>query len=234
MQTNQKRVLVVDDEPDIVSFVKEALEAEGYYVDSTFDGRDAIKKALQVQPDLILLDVMMPGADGYEVCRAIRHTVSCPIVFLSALDREDQRVRGLVAGGDDYMVKPFGVKELRARVQAHLRREERAREGQGKADAALYFGELVIDIKGRSVTFRRENIPFTHREFDLIELLALHPGRVFSREQIYDTVWGIDAVGDATTVTEHIKKIRAKMSMIAPEHSYIQTIWGVGYKWDVS
>ena len=223
------RILLVDDEPEIVLMIKDALLKEGYLIDTAGTGAEAVKKA-QSLPDLILLDVSMPGQNGYEVCQAIRSKVACPIIFLSARDRESDRVQGLAVGGDDYLVKPFSLKELRARIHAHLRREQRHHDPSKQQ--VLIYGDLVIDIKAHAVLFRQEQIPFTHREFDMLVLLALHPGQVFAKEQIYDRVWGLDAVGGSATVTEHIKKIRNKLLILDPMHSYIATIWGVGYKWE--
>lgn len=224
------RILVVDDEVDILEMVKAALEIQGYKVDTAQSGAEAQVKA-RLSPDLILLDVMMPGINGFEVCQSIRSIVACPIVFLSARDTEADRVKGLALGGDDYLVKPFGVKELRARIHAHLRREERPRSVSRRVK--LRFGALHLDLQGHRVQVNDDNLPLTPREFAIVSLLALHPGQVFAKEQIYDRVWGIDGLGDASTVTEHIKKIRSKLSILDPEQSYIATIWGVGYKWNV-
>lgn len=223
------RILLVDDEPDIVLMIKEALQIEGYLVDTAIDGDDAVDKA-QTQPDLILLDVMMPKKNGYDVCQAIRSKVSCPIIFLSARDNESDLLKGLAVGGDDYLVKPFSLKELRARIHAHLRREQRIQVINRQQ--VLMYGELVIDVGAHAVLVHQERIPFTHREFDILVLLAIHPSQVFDKEQIYDRVWGIDATGDSSTVTEHIKKIRNKLWILDPDHVYIRTIWGVGYTWD--
>lgn len=224
------RILVVDDEPDMIHMIKDALEIEGYIVDTAANGTEALIKAEQ-DPDLIILDVMLPGQNGFEVCQDIRSKVSCPIVFLSARDQEEDRIKGLVVGGDDYLVKPFGIKELRVRIHAHLRREERTRPYVN--GIVLRFGELSIDVQGRTVTYRKEGFPFTRREFDIIELLSLHPGQVLTKEHIYEKVWGFDAEGDTNTVTEHIKKIRGKLSSVDATRQYIITIWGVGYKWEV-
>lgn len=225
----QSRILVVDDEEEIVSLIQEALEDEGYDVVTAKSGQEAIAAATE-HLDLILLDVMMPDYDGYEVCKKIRDQVECPIVFLSARDRETDRVKGLIVGADDYLVKPFGIRELKARVHAHLRRDLRKQEAPRHI---LKFGELSIDLKGYTVSFREEAYPFTHREFEIIQLLAIHKGQVFSKDQIYEKVWGLEACGDSLTVTEHVKKVRAKLAIIDPAHTYISTIWGVGYKWDV-
>lgn len=225
-----EKILVVDDEEDIVAFIRDALLDEGYQVWTAYDGSQAIAAARK-QPDLIILDIMLPGYDGYEVCRAIRDQVSCPIIFLSARQGEGDRVKGLAIGGDDYIVKPFSIRELKARIRAHLRREKRSRDFRNRN--LLRFDDLVLDLKGHTASWQEENIPLTGREFAILEFLALHPGQVFSREQIYERVWGIEAEGDSSTITEHIKKIRAKLAAAgcpAPE-DYIITVWGVGYKW---
>lgn len=223
------KLLVADDERDIVSFIKEGFLDEGYTVLTAYDGHQAIEMAKQ-QPDLILLDVMMPGPDGYEVCQAIRDIVSCPIVFLSARHAETDRIHGLAVGGDDYLVKPFSLKELKARVHAHLRREARVRSLPDKS--LLQFGSLAISIQDREVTIKNQPVSMTPKEFDIVRLLAMHPGQVFSKEQIYDKIWGIEARGDISTVAEHIKNIRAKLSSHDPEAQWISTVWGVGYKWE--
>jgi DNA-binding response OmpR family regulator len=225
------RVLVVDDEPDILQMVADALSTEGYEIDTASNGSDAVAKAA-LQPDLLILDVMLPDASGYAVCQAIRDTVRCPIIFLSAWAREADRIQGLAAGGDDYLAKPFSVRELRARVAAHLRRERRA-----AADGArrrLRFGTLEVDLDAHTVSADGRSETLTRREFEIVELLIRRPGQVFTKEQIYDTVWGADADGDATTIAEHIRRIRAKLAALDPHTPYIATLWGVGYKWDVT
>lgn len=225
------RILVVDDEPEILALIHDALSSQGYTVDTARSGEEAQGK-VRLLPDLILLDVMMPGQNGFAVCQAIRTSVSCPIVFLTARDAEEDRVRGLAVGGDDYLIKPFGIAELRARVHAHLRREERARDTS--TTGRVHFGPLQLDVAAHAVYVRGEPVPLTPREFEILSLCALHPGQVFSKEKIYDTIWGYDALGDASTVTEHIKKIRSKLAIMDPERTYIATIWGVGYRWNVA
>lgn len=223
------KLLIADDERDIVSLIKESLIDEGYTVLAAYDGHQAIELARQ-QPDLILLDVMMPGPDGFEVCQAIRDIVSCPIVFLSARHDESDKIQGLLVGGDDYLVKPFSLKELKARVQAHLRREARAKELPDQSQ--LRYGSLSISVKDRTVSINRHPVSLTPKEFDIVHLLTLHPGQVFSKEQIYDIVWGLEATGDISTVAEHIKNIRAKLSSPDNAAPLIATVWGVGYKWE--
>ena len=229
MEERKYKILIVDDEEDIVMVLEDILSAEGYTVTKAHNGGEAIKMA-SGNPDLILLDIMLPGLDGYDVCRAIRDQFAGPIVFMSAKKEEFDRLKGFAFGGDDYVTKPFSLNELLARIRAHLRREERANSDHMKA--ILRFNRMMIDLKCREVIIDNKEIQLTKREFDIIELLALHPGQVFSREQIYESIWGIDALGDSATVTEFIKKIRLKFSEADPAGTYISTLWGVGYKWE--
>ncbi len=224
-----EKILIADDEEDMLSFIKDALTNEGYQILTAYDGETAIQCAMQ-HPDLIILDIMMPGKDGYQVCQAIRDIVSCPILFLSALQSETDRIKGLALGGDDYIVKPFSINELKTRIQAHLRREQRAMAIDRRN--YLRYGNLAINLKGHEVFFKDKLLSFTRREFEIIEFLALHPGIIFSKDQIYEKIWGYDAVGDAAGVAEHIKKIRSKLNEFDPEVDYIATVWGVGYKWE--
>ncbi|MEK3734199.1 MULTISPECIES: response regulator transcription factor [Paenibacillus] len=226
----QERILLVDDEEEIIAFMKDALEREGYQVFTAANGREALELS-QLQPELILLDVMMPELDGFETCRRLREFTQCPIVFLSACQSETDRIQGLAAGGDDYLLKPFSLAELKARIHAHLRREKRGLTPQDQS--VLRFHSLTIDCKGYTVNGNGQDISLTNKEFKIVELLAMHPGQVFTREQIYEKLWGWDAEGDDATVTEHIKKIRAKFAACIPDRTYIQTVWGIGYKWEV-
>ncbi|GAB6926545.1 response regulator transcription factor [Paenibacillus sp. JCM 10914] len=223
-------ILLVDDEEEIIAFIQDALELEGYRVLTARSGLEALTQSKH-QPSLIILDVMMPEMSGFEVCEQLRESTPCPIVFLSACQSEVDRIRGLAAGGDDYLLKPFSLEELKARIHAHLRRETRIRSQRERGE--LCFQSLTIDCKGRTVSINGQDISLTNKEFMIVELLALHQGQVFSREQIYEKLWGLDAEGDDATITEHIKKIRAKLSDFVQERTYIQTVWGIGYKWDV-
>lgn len=224
------KVLIVDDEKDIVAFVKDSLSDHGYEVITAYSSNEALK-VLAEQPDIIILDVMMPGMDGFELCEMIRQNVDCPIIFLSAMGNEEDRIKGLLVGGDDYLVKPFSMRELHARIIAHLRNQQRK---TNKRTKQLYFGNLMIDLDGFTVSYKGDKISFTTKEFEVIKLLALHPGQVFSREQIYEKIWGYDAEGDSSTVTEHIKNIRSKLVKHSKNSPYISTVWGVGYKWEKS
>ena len=190
---------------------------------SCFDCKEFIKDA---NPDIILLDVNMPGMDGIEVCRRIRDRVSCPIIFLTAKVEEQDRVMGLLSGGDDYVLKPFSLKELDARIIAHLKREERLH----RKTEQRFYGDLVIDYAGKCVHMKEKTLDLTKLEYDIIEFLSMNPEIVFDKERIYEKIGGYDAEGDSRVVTELIRRIRKKMKMYS-EHEYIETVWGMGYKW---
>ena len=226
------RILIIDDETDLVMLLEDELRAKGHDVLTAYDGQTGIELSKK-QPDLIILDIMMPGTDGFEVCRAIRDEVLCPIIFLSARQSETDKVRGLTLGGDDYVTKPFGLRELMARIDANLRREKRSQYINAEHKRSkLYFGTLCLYLKERAVKIEGSRIDLTRREYDIVELLALHAGRVFSREQVYEKVWGYDSEGDSATVVERIKNIRAKFAAVTPGREYISTVWGIGYKWN--
>ena len=219
------KILIVDDEPDIVSMLRDYFEYNGYEVTTAVNGPEAVKKA-EKQPDIILLDINMPGMDGMEVCSRIRDFVACPILFLTARIEDGDKIRGFGIGADDYIVKPFSIDELGARVSAHLRRERRQRES-----AKVRFDDkLAIDYTERCLYYDGEMIPLAKKEFDIIELLSQHIGQVFSKERIYELVWDYDCDGDSSVVAEHIRRIRAKLAA-AGMKTYIETVWGVGYKW---
>lgn len=218
-------ILVVDDEPDVVALLKDYFEINGYRVLTAADGSEALRQAGK-QPDLILLDINMPKIDGLEVCRKIRDFVSCPILFLTAKVEEEDKIHGFQAGGDDYIVKPFGIEELQARVEAHIRRDRR----QIHRNAAHFEDDLVIDYSAKAVYAGEQQIPLAKKEFEILELLSVHPGQVFDKERIYERLWGYDGEGDASVVAEHIRRIRVKLAE-AGSHPHICTVWGMGYKW---
>ena len=218
-------LLIVDDEPGIVDTMK-AYFSPQYQVLTAYSGGGAIQKAGK-QPDLILLDINMPGMDGLAVCQTIREHLTCPILFLTARVESADQIAGFQAGADDYIVKPFDLDQLAARVAAHLRREQR----RSSPSAVRFFGECVVDYSARTVIIQGQGVSLSRREFDILELLSLSAGQVFDRERIYETVWGIDGEGNSDTVMEHIRKIRAKMS-VHTQHSYIETVWGCGYRWN--
>jgi DNA-binding response OmpR family regulator len=226
------RILIIDDEEELVEILKDELHARGHEVLTAYDGDSGIYLA-QKHPDLILLDVMLPASDGFTVCKTIRDKVFCPILFISARQSEADRVRGLTLGGDDYIVKPFTLRELMARIEANLRREQRAQYvNKEQKRTILYFGVLELNLLERTLTINNQNIVLTRREYDIAEFLSLHSGQVFSREQIYEKIWGNDAEGDSSTVVEHIKKIRSKLHTADSKTEYLSTVWGIGYKWN--
>lgn len=219
------KILIADDERDIVYMLKDYFELNGYDVLTAFGGLEAVKKA-EKQPDIILLDINMPDIDGMEVCMRIRNYVACPILFLTARIEDSDKIKGFGVGADDYIVKPFSIDELGARVGAHLRRERRQRES-----AKVRFDDnLTIDYTERELYCNGEKIPLAKKEFDIIELLSQHIGQVFSKERIYELVWDYDSEGDSSVVAEHIRRIRSKFAK-ADMKQYIETVWGVGYKW---
>ena len=221
----KQKILIADDEQGIVDMMKTYFSPR-YEVLTAYSGKEALKKA-QERPDLILLDINMPEMDGLLVCRAIREFVSCPILFLTARIEAADKITGFQAGADDYIVKPFDLEELEARIEAHLRREMRRQQ----TSMVRFFGELAVDYCARTVAVHGVPVTLSKREFDILELLSLHGGQVFDRERIYETIWGIDGDGSSDTIMEHIRKIRSKLA-VHTSHSYIETVWGCGYKWN--
>lgn len=218
-------ILLVDDEPDILQLLKDYFEIQGYFVMLAHNGREAIEKASNA-PDIILLDINMPEMDGLEVCKRLRMHVSCPILFLTAKVTEQDRVNGLMIGGDDYILKPFSIDELGARVTAHLRRESRIT----KKETVKFIDELTLNFNERCFYYKEEAIALTKTEFDILEYLCMNRGQVFSKERIYEKLWGYDSEGDSNIITEHIRRIRMKIAKYT-ERVLIETVWGVGYKW---
>lgn len=222
----REKILIVDDEKGIVDMLKSYFERQSFQIYTAYNGMEALKQAV-CDPDIVLLDINMPEMDGLAVCQRIREFITCPILFLTARIESADKIIGFQAGADDYIVKPFDLDELGARVAAHLRREQRRQYNR----AVRFFGEITIDYAARTIAINGESVSMSKREFDIVELLSLNPGQVFDRERIYETVWGIDGDGNSDTVMEHIRKIRAKLTAHTL-HSYIETVWGCGYKWN--
>lgn len=222
----QHKILVVDDEEDIVQMLKSFFESRNYWVLTALNGKDALRQ-VEHQPDIILLDINMPRMDGLQVCQRIRDYVSCPILFLTARIEDSDKVKGFSAGGDDYIVKPFSLVELEARVHAHLRRENR----HNTESRVKFAGDLTIDYEQRCVFWKEEQVSLAKKEFDIVELLSQNPGQVFDKERIYEKLWGYDSDGDSSVIAEHIRRIRVKLSAYT-EKPYIETVWGCGYKWN--
>lgn len=221
----QYKILVVDDDVELLKMLKSFFEIRKYSVITAENGVTALKKA-ETNPDIILLDVNMPQIDGLEVCRRIRDKVACPILFLTAKVDEQDRVNGLLSGGDDYILKPFSLKELEARIIAHLKREERHK---AKSEYRFY-GEISIDYTEKTVQIGETYLELTKLEYRIIEFLSMNPGIVFDKERIYEKVCGYDSEGDSRVITELIRRIRKKFQE-QTETEYIETVWGMGYRW---
>lgn len=220
-----KKILVIDDETDICSMLKDYLQMEGYLVYTAENGTEALS-LMNIGPDLILLDINMPGMDGYQVCERIREHIHCPIIFLSARIEDADRIKGFRSGGDDYVTKPFSMDELIARIEAHLRREERR-----MTSSHVYMnGHLTVDFDSGQMLYDNTDIGLTKTEFLICEFLITHAGCVFDKEQIYENVIGFDGEADASIIMEHVRRIRKKIKKFT-DTEYIETVWGVGYKW---
>jgi len=226
LKSLNEKILIVDDEKGVVDMLKSYFEMQSFQVYTALNGTDALKQAAQ-NPDLVLLDINMPDMDGLTVCEKIRSYISCPILFLTARVETADKIKGFQVGADDYIVKPFDIDELGARVAAHLRRENRKQE----QSVFHFFSDMAIDYSKREVAIKETIIPLTRREFDIVELLSINAGQVFDREHIYEVVWGLDGDGNSDTIMEHIRKIRSKFAAVSL-HGYIETVWGVGYKWN--
>jgi two-component system, OmpR family, response regulator ResD len=224
------RVLVVEDDPTVREVVERYLEREGIVVDAVGDGLIALEHAESCWPDLVVLDLMLPGLDGLEVCRRLRAHAPVPVIMLTARGDEDDRVMGLELGADDYIAKPFSPRELTLRVQAVLRRAAGALQPVPD-DARIVVADLDIDIRGHDVTRAGERLALTVREFDLLVHFASHPGRVFRREELLEAVWGF-TYGDTATVTVHVRRLREKIETDPATPVHLTTVWGVGYRWD--
>ena len=224
------RVLLVEDDPTVREVVVRYLEREGIVVDAVGDGLVALDHAESCWPDLVVLDLMLPGIDGLEVCRRLRERAPVPVIMLTARGDEDDRVMGLELGADDYIAKPFSPRELTLRVQAVLRRSSGALPA-AHDQTRIVVGDLDIDVRGHDVSRAGERLSLTVREFDLLVHLASHPRRVFRREELLEEVWGF-TYGDTATVTVHVRRLREKVEVDPAAPLHLTTVWGVGYRWD--
>ena len=223
-----KRVLVVDDEKLIVKGIRFSLEQEGMKVDCAYDGEEALKLAKENIYDILLLDVMLPKYDGFEVCRQIREYSDVPIIMLTAKGDDMDKILGLEYGADDYITKPFNILEVKARIKAILRRTGR-KKTEREDDKIIVKGEMKIDCESRRVVIGEQETNLTAKEFDLLELLAMNPNKVYSRENLLNIVWGYEYPGDARTVDVHIRRLREKIATNPSDPKYVYTKWGVGY-----
>ena len=224
----EKRVLVVDDEKLIVKGIRFSLEQEGMKVDCAYDGEEALKLAKENIYDILLLDVMLPKYDGFEVCRQIREYSDVPIIMLTAKGDDMDKILGLEYGADDYITKPFNILEVKARIKAILRRTGR-KKTEREDDKIIVKGEMKIDCESRRVVIGEQETNLTAKEFDLLELLAMNPNKVYSRENLLNIVWGYEYPGDARTVDVHIRRLREKIETNPSDPKYVYTKWGVGY-----
>lgn len=227
------KILIVEDEEAIADLEKDYLELSGFEVEIASDGTSGLKKALEEEFHLVILDLMLPGVDGFEICRQIREVKNIPIIMVSAKKDDIDKIRGLGLGADDYMTKPFSPSELVARVKAHLNRYERLVSSNVKENSIIEIRGIKIDKTARRVWVNGEEKNFTSREFDLLTFLAENPNHVFTKEELFRKIWDMDSVGDIATVTVHIKKIREKIEVNSAKPQYIETIWGVGYRFKV-
>ncbi len=223
-------VLIVEDDPNIRELLQMYLERDGYAVTVAADGGQGLEKFRAIKPDLVLLDVMMPVMDGWAVCKAIRAEGSTPVIMLTAKGETDDKVTGLKAGADDYVTKPFEMKELLARIEAVLRRSDRA--GESSKARRLVFDKLIVDMDAFELSVDGKKVDTPPKEMELLFYLASSPNRVYTRNQLLDEVWGFDYFGDSRTVDVHIKRLREKLEGVSDKWS-VKTVWGVGYKFEV-
>ena len=222
-----KKVLVVDDEKLIVKGIRFSLEQDGMEVDCAYDGEEALAYAKQCEYDLVLLDVMLPKLDGFQVCQQIREFSDMPVVMLTAKSEDMDKILGLEYGADDYITKPFNILEVKARIKAIMRRTVKKEEAQ--PSSVIVKGVMKIDCESRRVFIEDREINLTAKEFDVLELLAMNPNKVYSRENLLNLIWGEDYPGDARTVDVHIRRLREKIETNPSEPRYVHTKWGVGY-----
>lgn len=230
MEENMSKILIVEDEEAIAELEKDYLELNDFDVKIENNGDTGLKTALSEDFNLVILDLMLPGADGFEICKRIREEKNVPILMVSAKKDDIDKIRGLGLGADDYLTKPFSPSELVARVKAHMSRYERLVGSHAKGNDVIEIRGIRIDKTARRVFIDEEEKTFTTKEFDLLTFLAENPNHVFTKEEIFREIWDMDSIGDIATVTVHIKKIREKIETDTSKPQYIETIWGVGYR----
>jgi DNA-binding response OmpR family regulator len=232
LQNMPHRILVVDDEPSVTDLIAYNLRKALYDVQIAADGREALRLAREYNPDLILLDLMIPEVDGLDVCRELRKTSDVPVIMITARGEEIDRVLGLEIGADDYVTKPFSVRELMARIKAVLRRVPHAQK-DGKVESSLLLrgpGNLLMDVERRAVTVQDKSIELTRLEFDLLHRLLINPGRVLTRERLLEQAWGYEYVGDTRAVDSAVKRLRVKLRVVSTEADCIESVRGLGYR----
>ncbi len=225
-----KKILIIEDEKSIAELEQDYLEINGFQTEMAHTGDIGLQKALTQSYDLILLDVMLPNIDGFEICKKIRSIKDLPIIMVTAKKEEIDKIRGLGLGADDYLVKPFSPNEMVARVKAHISRYERLSMKQNTESQGIYIRGLFIDRSSRRVFINNQEITLTTKEFDVLTFLAMNPEQVFSKDHLFERIWGYDSTGDVSTVTVHIRKIREKIEQDPSNPEYIETVWGSGYR----
>lgn len=233
MDNKAEKILIIEDEVAIAELEKDYLELSGYEVVMENTGDAGVKRALEEDFNLIILDLMLPNVDGFEICKRIREVKNTPVIMVSAKKDDIDKIRGLGLGADDYMTKPFSPSELVARVKAHLSRYERLIGSGTKENEIIEIRGIKIDKTARRVYIDGVEKTFTTKEFDLLTFLAQNPNRVFTKEDLFKEIWDMDSIGDIATVTVHIKKIREKVEVNTSKPQYIETIWGVGYRFKI-
>ncbi|WP_026576812.1 response regulator transcription factor [Bacillus sp. UNC438CL73TsuS30] len=224
-----KKILIIEDDLDIGELQQDYLEINGFDVELQTSGKEGLKRALNKEYDLLIIDIMLPEVDGFEICKQVRAVKNIPILIVSAKKEDIDKIRGLGLGADDYIIKPFSPSELVARVKAHLARYERLIGNMDITKREIRIRGLVIDEMARKVLVNNQKISLTAKEFDLLLFLAQHPNRVFSKEDLFESIWGLDSSGDITTITVHIRKIRGKIEKDPSNPKFIETVWGAGY-----
>ncbi len=227
-----KKILIVEDDESILRLETDYLEANGFTVESAGDGTKGLELALSKKYDLIMLDIMLPGVSGMEICKRVRQISNIPILLVSAKKDDFDKIKGLGLGADDYIVKPFSPSELTARVIAHIKRYERLTSLKNEAGRTIEIDSLTIDIDARRVFVNGEEIVFTNKEFDLITCLAENPDRIFSKDELFEKIWKYDSMGETSTVTVHVNRIRDKIFAVDKNFEYINTVWGRGYRFN--
>ena len=227
------KILIIEDEESIADLEKDYLELSDFNVEIENTGEKGLERSLKEDFDLIILDLMLPGVDGFEICRRIREVKNIPVIMVSAKKDDIDKIRGLGLGADDYMTKPFSPSELVARVKAHMARYDRLTQSGTQVNDVVEIRGLKIDKTARRVYVNGEEKQLTTKEFDLLTFLASNPNHVYSKEELFRNIWDMDSIGDIATVTVHIKKIREKIEFDSSNPQYIETIWGVGYRFKV-
>ena len=227
------RILIIEDEEAIADLERDYLELSGFEVETEQDGTKGLERALTEDFDMYILDLMLPGTDGFEICKQIREIKNTPVLMVSAKKDDIDKIRGLGLGADDYITKPFSPSELVARVKAHLSRYERLIGSAAEQNDIVEIRGLKIDKTARRVWVNDEEKQFTTKEFDLLTFLAQHPNHVFTKDELFREIWDMESIGDVATVTVHIKKIREKIEINTSKPQYIETIWGVGYRFKI-